>query len=420
MGYPAAQGDDVMALRLILICALVGVVCMMANAASYEMKQIDGQAELGTAEIIGVGAGDFQPSMWESGKLNFMPDVRHPLIEPLKRGLFRNIYAPSIVDLGDKWRVFYGAWDGVDSGNDRIYSRYTNDFLDFTDREIVIEHGDFIHCCNVNVSRLPSGEYRMMCTVYPDTQGQDKPGVFTSPDGTKWNGSPTPYPAKMSDVISMEGYDKFREADINGMNVLLPEDGVFRIYFNNFKDFGRVYRATSQDGKHFTFDGPVLEVGAFVNDVKKLTAAGKTYYLMGLHRNGDLLLYSLSTDGKKFPPSKDLAKSLGAPDRYIVAIGWVVRQNRVLGFLYGAGAAPSLDRNRIFGRWLQKKVVFVADDGTRYEGTSALGPDRQIISVPKGEVKGHFEVYAEDGTTRLAENLAATLVPGAVYVLSGR
>jgi len=409
-----------MALRLVLICALTGVMCMASNAASFEMKQIPGQAELGAAEIHGVGAGDFQPGMWESGKLNFQPDVRHPLIEPLKRGVFRNIYAPSIVDLGDRWRVFYGAWDGVDSGNDRIYSRYTNDFLDFSDREIVIEHGDFIHCCNVNVSRLPSGEYRMMCTVYPDDQGQNKPAVFSSPDGVKWNGSPEPYPAKKSDIITMEGYDKFKDADINGMNVLLYEDGAYRIYFNNFKDFGRVYRATSRDGKDFKFDGPALEAGSVVNDVKKLQADGKTWYLMGLHMNGDKLWYSLSNDGRQFRQCQELARNMGDKDRYMVAIGWVVRGNRLLGYLYGASPVPSLDRNRIYGRWLQKKVVFVADDGTRYEPSGALGPDRQIIPVPKsGAINGHFEVYAEDGTTRVAESLPGTLVAGAVYMLSG-
>lgn len=409
--------------RLIVLCTLTvllaGAICMAESTHSIEIKQIDGQAELGSVEIHGVGSDDFRPSLWESGKLNFLPDVRSPLIQPRKSGVFRNIYAPAIVDLKDDWRVFYGAWDGVDSGNDRIYSVNTKDFLDFTDRKIVIEHGDFIHCCNVSATRLPNGEYRLMCTVYPDKDDLNKPALFSSPDGVTWNGSPTLYYAKQSDIVSMDGYDKYQAADINGMNVIMYDNGVYRLYFDNFKDYGKVYRATSQDGKHYRFDGTSLDFGCMVNDVKKLSFGGETYYLMGMHANTSKLWYSLSRDGMKFSPAVEFAKSQGDADKYMVAIGWVIRQNRVLGFLYGAGAVGSLDRNRIFARWLQKKVVFIADDGTRYEASGALGPDRQIITVPKDkEIKGRFEVYSEDGDTRLPGSVPATLMSGAVYVLS--
>ena len=383
-----------------------------------EIRQIPGQAELGTVEIHGVGAGDFNPELWQKGKLNLLPDVRSPLIEPRKSGVFRNIYAPSAVQVDDGWRVFYGAWDGVPSGNDRIYSVMTHDFIDFDNRRLEIEHGDFIHCCNVSAIRLPTGEYRLMCTVYPDSRGQNKPALFTSSDGRDWNGRRAPYPAKKKDIISIEGYAPYLDADINGMNVLFYENGVYHLYFNNFRDFGKVYRATSDDAKHFRFDGPVLEIGAVVNDVKKLRVREGVYYLMGLHMNTDKLWYSLSLDGLHFDPARVLAANQGDADRYIVAVGWVVDKQRVLGFLYGAGEIPSLDRNRIFARWLQKKVAFIADDGTRYEPTAALGPDRQMLAVPRDkEITGNFIVYAEDGTTELFRS-AGTLASGAVFVLA--
>jgi hypothetical protein len=395
----------------------LAVTCM---AGDVSVRMIGGQAEFGTIEVHGVGAGDFDAKLWQSGKLNIVPDLRSPLIAPRLRGLYRNIYAPSIVDTGDGWRVFYGAWDGVDSGNDRTYSLPTADFVDLGCRQTVIEHGVFDHVCNVNALRLPDGSYRLMCTAYPDKDGLNKPATFASPDGSVWNGSPAPYEAKLSDIISIDGYEKYKAADINGMNVILYEDGVYRLYFNNFKDFGRVYRATSKDGKQFTFDGPAVEVGACVNDVKKFTAAGKPIYLMGLHMNGDKLWYALSTDGMEFDAPKDLAKNLGDADRYMVAIGWVTRGNRVLGFLYGAGAVGSLDHNRIFGRWLQKKVVFVASDGTRYEPSSAMGPDRQIIKIPQGkELDGTFEVYAEDGVTLLGKS-PGKAVPSAGYMVEAK
>lgn len=326
------------------------------------------------------------------------------------------MYAPSAVETEDGWRLFYGAWDGVDTPNDRIYSVATRDFVDFADRRVVIEHGDFIHVCNVCAVRLPDGGWRLMCTAYPDSRRLNKPAFFASPDGRTWNGSTEPHPARMSDLITIEGYDKFPEADINGVNAILYEDGVYRLYFNNFRDGGKVYRATSKDGHSFAFDGLALEFGGAVNDVKKLTADARTYYLMGLHMNRDRLWYALSNDGMRFGPVKELGRNASDQDRYIVAVGWVVRGNSVLGFLYGASAVPSLDRNRIYGRWLQKKVVFVANDGATSEPTAALGPDRQIIPVlPDRTRDGHFEVYAEDGETLLFKSEPATLVSGAVY-----
>jgi hypothetical protein len=392
-----------------------GVMCV---AAGVKIERVNGQADLGTIELHGVAAGGFDPAKWESGTLNFVPDVRMPLIEPRKGGVYRNIYAPSAVETPDGWRLFYGAWDGVDTTNDRIYSVTTRDFVDFADRRVEIDHGDFIHVCNVSAIKVPDGDWRLMCTCYPTDNDRNKPGLFVSADGRSWNGSIAPYKAKKSDIVTIDGYDKYPDADINGMNVLLYEDGAYRLYFNNFRDFGRVYRATAKDGKRFAFDGSALEFPAVVNDVKKFTVGGRPWYLMGLHMNRDRLWYSLSRDGMTFGPALELAKNLGERDRYIVAVGWVTKGNRVLGFLYGAGEAPTLERNRIWGRWLQKKVVFVSNDMTRYEAAGALGPDRQIFIVPRERVpEGHFEVYAEDGVTRIGGDIAGKLQSGGVYVL---
>ncbi|MBP6964361.1 MAG: hypothetical protein KBC96_08150 [Armatimonadetes bacterium] len=409
-----------MTLRLIGMCALVLVTEVMCMAAP-SIRQVGGQAELGTAEIHGVGAGRFDPELWKSGRLNILPDARHPMIAPRLSGVYRNIYAPAAVEMENGWRLFYGAWDGVPTGNDRIYSVETKDFLDFDNRQTVIEHGDFIHVCNVSAVRLPDGSFRLMCTAYPDALGKNKPSTYSSPDGLTWNGVKAPYPARMSDIIAIDGYEKYADADINGMNVVFYEDGVYRLYFNSFTDFGRVYRATSKDGKNYRFEGKSLEVGAVVNDVKKFVIGGKPWYLMGLHMNRDTLWYALSTDGMAFSPAQELIKNRDQSDRYIVAIGWVVKGDRLLGFVYGAGEVGELNRNRLFARWLQKKVVFVGDDGTTYEPTAALGPDRQLLSVPTGRnVTGHFAVYGDDGSTVVLENAPATLMSGGVYVIEDR
>ena len=403
------------------MAALLTVFAAPVVGAPVTIDAIPGQAELGTVEIHGVSAGPFDPAIWRSGSLNFVPDIRHPLLAPCQGGTFRNIYAPSPVEVPGGWRLFYGAWDGVHTGNDRIYSRFTADFIDFGERRIEIEHGTLIHVCNVNAIRLPDGSFRMACTAYPDANGLNKPAIFTSPDGTAWNGKPAPYPATASDVIRIEGYPDYNAADMNGMNVLRHENGKYRLYFGDFKARLQVHRASSDDGRHFKYDGVSLDAAMMVNDVRDFVVDGQTVYLMGLHANGSRLWYALSSDGMQFEPQREMAVSRSDADKYIVAVGWVSRGDRLLGFVYGAGAVPSLDRNRLFARWLQKRLIFTDRQGKTLTATGALGPDRQIFRLPaSGETEGRLDILSEDGKTRLGEPLDLKLTAGRVYRLTWR
>lgn len=379
---------------------------------------------MGTVEIHNVGAGTFDPKIWRAGTLNIVPDVRSPMITPRLDGVWRNIYAPSAVEIPGGWRLFYGAWDGAHSGNDRIYSVTTSDFLNFDDWRTVIEHGPFIHVCNVSAVRVPDGDFHMLCTAYPVGPNLNKPVAFRVPKQSP--PAPSPMTAAQSSaaaieatkdaLITLDGYEPFEAADINGINVLFFEDGVYRMYFGDFKNFGHVRRASSQDGKHFRYDGECLPAALMVNDVKKFTPGGQPCYLMGLHRNRNKLWYALSDDGMKFEPQRELATSLGAADRYIVAVGWVTQGERLLGFVYGAGAVPGLNRNRLFARWLQKTIVFTDAQGRRHVPTAALGPDRCLLSIGDGkELTGHLQILAEDGKTAVGTPIPVKLTSGAVY-----
>jgi hypothetical protein len=323
------------------------------------------------------------------------------------------------VRVEDGWRLFYGAWDGVDTGNDRIYSVFTRDFIDFSARDTVIEHGVFIHVCNVNALARPQGGFEMICTAYPDKQDRNKPAYFFSDDGSAWNGQPAPYPADYSDIASIEGYENYLDADINGVNVILRNEQGLHLYFNNYRDFGRIYHAVGSNGKTFTLQGVALECRLAVNDIKCFDVPGKgRVWLMGLHMNREALWYSLSKDGNTFTPEQPLLSHAGPEDRYIVALGWVTDNNRLLGVLYGAGAVPELNRNRIFARWLQKKVVFTSEDGTVCEPAGAIGPDRQCILIPKDTAPaGTLQVFAEDGTTPLSSPQQVVLGTSALFHL---
>jgi hypothetical protein len=368
--------------------------------AELDIREVGESSSPDSIEFRGIAAGRFDPKLWEAGKLNLVRDIHWPLLEP-RDGKFRNIYAPSVVKTPQGWTIFFGGWDGVPTGNDRIYRTDTADFLTFVNRQLVIDHGDCQHICNVSAIRR-EGAFEMLCTVLPEPKALNKPAFFRLPD------SPNPR------FITMTGYDHFADADINGMNVLLREDNKYRLYFGNFRDGGKTFRASSDDAVHFTFDGIALEPSAFVNDVKRFDVTGQSHYLMALHRNTDRLFYSTSRDGLHFDEMRPLASAAGEADRHIVAVGWVCDGERLLGFLYGAGASPSLAENRIFARWLQKKVSLDTEAEAH-----ALGPDRQIIRATK-PYTGRVRLLREDGETELAAAGNITLKSGRAYVVTAR
>ena len=80
-------------------------------------------------------------------------------------------------------------------------------------------------------------------------------------------------------------------------------------------------------------------------------------------------------------------------------------------------SVPSLDKNRIFARWLQKRMVFRKENDKTVEGNKALGPDTQLLEIrDKDGVRGTLSMYEDDGKTLLAES-SAMLVPGRSYRL---
>lgn len=401
-------------LRLAPLLLLIGLATGCTHLVPA-VQEVGRDAGAGVVEFRGVAAGRFDETYWREGRLNFVPDVRSPLIEPME-GKFRNIYAPSVVSLPDgSFRVFYGGWDGVATGNDRIYSMAASaDFRSLPDRRTVIEHGAFQHVCNVSAIRNDDGSYRLLCTAYPDEKGLNKPASFHLPPRS----SDAPLVATPADIIAIDDYPAYETGDMNGMNpILLDEDGrTIHLYFANFKDFGHIYHATSTNGRRFEFDGLAVDFAGMPNDAKRLPTPDGPVTLLAIHRNGPTLFYAMSRDGRHFDRVQVLAEHGSDADRFIVAVGWVTRGESVLGFLYGAGNAPSLDRNRIFARWLQRNVVFITEDGRRLTTTTALGPDRALLEL-SAPARGRLEIYAEDGITLLASVPSVTLTPGSAYSL---
>jgi hypothetical protein len=421
-----------------LIMVLAAGACSPAQTGvPFVVTEVrGGQAPLGLVEIHGLSAGPFNPVLWEKNQLHWVPDVRMPMFASRMGGVFRNIYAPYAIEEGAGWRFFFSAWDGIESGNDRVYSATTPDFIDFDNRHTVIHNGVFVHVSNVNVQRSEDGALHMFATCWPDPQKANKPIYFVSRDGGKtWNGSAPPYRAEMKDIVKMEGYDKYQMGDLNGANVLLRDKGKYRLYFTNWRDRGKLYWSEGETPASFRLGGLSMETEHAVNDVKKFFAGGKDWYIMALHKKGDVgltvkdadkLWYSLSNDGRVFGQEQRMPGAREEMDRWIFAVGFVARSDRILGVLYGAGPSVLCNRNQIFGHWLQKRAVLTAKpdyregNGAEYEAQGALGPDRQWIKLPLGQpFEGTLSLYQEDGVT-LAGTQPVSLKPGSVYRIDWR
>jgi hypothetical protein len=398
----------------------------IASTGLVQLQAVPGQVPAGMAEIQGVAAGSFNPNYWQGNTLNWVADVRMPMLAPLP-GPFQNIYSPWALEQPNGWILFYGGWDGTSTGNDRVYKIPTPDFLSFGTRTLVIDHGAFLHVNNVNVTQLPDGSMHMICTTLVDPALTDKPAYFSSPDGFTWNGTPEPYSAQLSDVVSIPDDPNYAATDYNGGNVLLWENGSWTLYYSHgISASGSVSRAIGTTPPLFHHTGKVLTTSHYANDVRKFDVGGRSWYLMLLYIEelqlgqvpSPVFSYSLSNDGINFGAEQQLFAGAFPQDHYITTPALLTRAGTVLGVLYGANPVDVLDpENQIYARWLQKKVVIQDSSGTQFLLQGGYGPDRQWFQAPaSGSRQGVIWVYAEDGITPLASG-PASLSAGNAYQL---
>jgi len=385
------------------------------------LQETTGQVTGETIEIQGVSAADFNPTYWKQDTLNWVPDVREPMFSSLTTSPYQNIYSPFSVEQPGGWRMFYGGWDGSDTPNDRIYSVTTSDFLTFSDRILVIDNGALQEVNDVNVQQLSDGSLHMMCTG-ATYDGRNWPTYFFSPDGVVWNGTPEPYQAQLSDIVSIQGYSDYQAGGFNAGNVLFHETSDWVLYFyDNFGATAQIYRATGASPQVVQYQSVALQTGADPNSVNKFVVGGQTWYLMGLMSNAPQVWYSLSNDGLTFAPEQTLFTNLSSLDTSMDTVSFVTKGNQALGTLYGANTGTpdnQLADNAIFARWLQKKVVITDFSGVQYVAQGSYGPDRQWFqgTVVTG-LEGTLVVYAEDGLTPLGSNVVS-LAAGKSYRLS--
>jgi hypothetical protein len=401
---------------------------IVKHPVTARLEAVAGQVPANTVEIQGVSAGPFNPAEWLYNTLNWVPDVRVPMLAPQTSGPWQNIYAPWPLEQSSGWRLFYGGWDGTDTPNDRIYSGTTSDFLSLQSRHLVIDHGALQHVNNANVHQLPDGSMHMIYVFLPSSAGLDRVAYALSRDGVTWNGSPEPYTAQESDMVPVLNDPHYQSSDYNGGNVLLRDNGSWTLYYSKGafgQGAGFVYRATSASPPIFNAAGTALFSSNYANDVKMYQVGGQNWYVMLLYHEAinvgeppATFTYSISTDGVSFDHEQFLFGGVSAADKYPTTPAFVTQNGRILGVLYGADPRDFLNaENQIFARWLQKKVEITNSSGVTYPPRGGYGPDRQWFELPgSGTFTGTVTVYAEDGLTPMGSG-PVTLAAGQAYRL---
>lgn len=365
----------------------------------------DGSAS--RALVQNVGSQAFDPS--KIG--NWNPDARNPILVPNAGTGLRNIYAPSVVKNGGAWNIYFGGWDNSRTGNDELSLTVSADnFASFGSHVKVLTHGVFTHVNNESVLKLGPSHWQMAYTTYA-AGGLNRPGYATSSDGLNW----TPGSGSAAYLQTMSGYPAWKTADVNGGNVPYYDGSQYHMYWVDMNDGLAMNYATSPDNLHYTYVGTPFH-GYVPQNLISFVVGGARYFLSAYHNNGAAAYYSLSTSiASPAKPSILFAKS-GSSDAYITSIGLVSDGARLYGALYGASAVSSLDQNRIFATWLQRRAIFT-NASTRLAANQSLGPDQLYVLMTAGESveTGQFSIYDSDGTTLLMQTPRVTLLAGDIW-----
>jgi hypothetical protein len=436
-----------------------------ARAWTFSKTSSGGGAAAGTLTLSGVGAGPFDPSRVS----NWLRDERAPLIAPratpAKGFCPGNIYAASAVNNGGAVNVFFGGWDGVSSCHDSVSVAVTeDDFENFGAHVPAVATGAEMHVNNPSAIKLPDDSWGMLYTQLPTAPAAplNKPGFSTSADGVAF----APGAGGAAQLVTMRGYAGWETADVNGGNVLVyaPSGGrgssrsstrgnsstgssgggggSFHMYFVDFAARNHsVYHATADAGNRvagaplaFSFAGVALqERGRIPNDVKLING----HWVLGLHANSQQTYMSSVSGGvdggigggppSSWPASRVLFRHRDAADNYIVSVGLVTdgAATTLRGALYGAGAVPQLNNNRVFATWLQRRAIFRSSDNTTVWGlgdaTSAHGPDKAVLRTNAASLAGrwflHDTDYVDEASpgTLLAVSPQVTVATGDVW-----
>jgi hypothetical protein len=377
-----------------------------AGLTAFAWAGNDGSSNRAT--VHNVGSRAFDPNKLR----NWNYDARNPILVPTPGSGHQNIYAPSVVYNGGAWNVYFGGWDNSPTPNDQVSIAVSLDnFASFNPHQTVISHGAFQHVNNESAIKIGPGQWQMAYTTFA-AGGLNKPGYATSSDGVSW----TPNTGNAAFLMTMAGYPNFvASADVNGGNAIYFDGGQYHMYWVDFANNFAMNYATSPDNHSYTFQGTKL-TGFVPQDIKSFVFGGTRYYLSAYHNNGASTYFSLNTTLASPAAPSVLFNKTGSADNFITSVGLVSDGSRLYGALYGASAVSSLDQNRIFASWLQRKVTF-QNAATFLGANQSVGPDTLYMLMVNGQSveTGTFAIFDTDGTSVLAQTPKVTVLQGDVW-----
>lgn len=411
------------------------------NALLTKISYVTNTGNPNEVEIRNTGSDTFNPNKMKV----FNYDKRNPIISA-KPGsnpnctsleTRKNVYAPNVVYKGlNNWDVFFGGWDRrcLSSLKDTISRLSTTDnFSTFGTQTEIISNGTLEHANNETVVKTADGTWRMAYTTYPEVNPdyptaprRNKPGYASSSDGINW----VPAAANSANLIKMNNYpgiwgDLNSGLNVDGSNVLYGEGSTLYFYWTSIplQDGSggdrAVHWASGTDGVNFNYGGKLYDknICRVINDVKKINGI----YLFAYHCNSNKAWYSASSSQSPagLPEPSELFDStvpVFGPDLHVATIAWATNGSRLFGILYGAGVVDTLDQNRIFARWLQKKAV-IKNSGTILQTTMSNGPDNTVVLMVPGQgiQTATLTIYDTDGTTLLYSSPPLTFRQGDVW-----
>jgi len=370
----------------------------VSNNSRYKSNNVN--------EIRNVGSDSFDPN-----KLNVWHyDIRKPLMDNMSAP---NYYSPSIVKNGDVWNIYYGGFDYANFLKDNIYLTASADnFLTFKGKAHVISNVQYEHANNCSVIKEGDNDWKMLYTAYP-LKNKNKPHYGKSTNGLNWN---------FNNPVTMSNYPAWDQTNSDGGNVLFSENGLYHMFFTDYnhenQDF-RVHHATSRNFVDYKYKGVAQNKERIATDLKSFDYNNNKHYLLGTHRNTNNVELTVSTDLDNFDnptiPTITLNNSSNPNDKFIATLGFVEDENSLKGYLYGSSSVTTLNNNKIYANWLQKKVIFKNDHVRWGDVEEAYGPDRIALFMSTQVETGKFYIYDSDGTTLLYTSPLVTMKSGDIW-----
>ena len=391
--------------------------------------------------ISGVAAGEF-----DTEKLKHWNKYFYPYVIQAQNSALSNVYSTELFKLPDNtWKLFYGGYDSSDVNDhtDRIYNAESSGFLsrnkfDFSqpvwgNRLLVINNNGGKIANDPSIVEYEPGKYLMLYSVADASDGTNKIEYSVSTNLNEWY-------LHMPNNKYVEVYKNSQIMSFMHRPSVVKDGAQFNLYFDQggdpsaLKNNGfNISVAHGGNGLRFSYDGEVFASGSPENgyagtpEVEKFTDGWIMFYDRALNA----LSYALSSDGKNFT---DKGKLVSNPDTTITNVNVIRDGNRLLGVLYGA--APKMSavasceyyweiggycfKMFVNAYFLQKKVVFEAEDGRIWDESLALDENRVVLKLPAevaGPVKGTLKIYDTDGV-RLLVQKSLSIQRGALYSVS--